>query len=458
MQAVIAGAGEVGFRVARDLITRGHDVVIIDNKGDGISRIRNLDAQVIIGNAASPKILMEKAGIAQSDLFIGVCGSDEVNLICCTIAHKLGCKTIARINNAELIEGPLDPKPMDILGIDYYVNPDKLALNRIWQIVDRPQLMTNLDQFSAKDLHIMEARIDESSPIVGRALVDVDMPAKARIVLISRESGVSIANPDEIILPRDRLMIIIHHIDDVWNQLSKSIGNLSEITGEKKVKKIFVAGTSRLATSFANQVAEKNLENPNIELFLVEEDKSRADEVSGTLPDSVTILNGSSTDRDFLREEGFGNADLFISATEREDLNVLSCLMAKQEGAKRTAALVYQTELEYVVQNTGVDIIVNPRRLTVSAIINQATKTTETTGLEHFYGEDAVIREVLVKHNDHIGKPISNLNLPKQSLLAVIKRKENIIFPDDRDTLKEGDKLLIFTLKNNLKEVESLFT
>ena len=97
MQAVIAGAGEVGFRVARDLITRGHDVVIIDNQGDGISRISNLDAQIIKGNAASPKILMEKAGIAQSDLFIGVCGSDEVNLICCTVAHKLGCKTIARI-------------------------------------------------------------------------------------------------------------------------------------------------------------------------------------------------------------------------------------------------------------------------------------------------------------------------------------------------------------------------
>ena len=139
-------------------------------------------------------------------------------------------------------------------------------------------------------------------------------------------------------------------------------------------------------------------------------------------------------------------------------MNVLSCLMAKQEGAKRTAALVYQTELEYVVQNTGVDIIINPRRLTVSAILNQATKTTETTGLEHFYGEDAVIREVSIKHKDHFGKSISNLNLPKQSLVAVIKRKDNIIFPDDRDTLKEDDKLLLFTLKNNLKEVESIFT
>ena len=457
MQVVIAGGGEVGFRVARDLITRGHDVVIIDNQGDGISRIRNLDAQIIKGNAASPKILMEKAGIAQSDLFIGVCGSDEVNLICCTIAHKLGCKTIARIKNTEFIEGPLDPNPMDILGIDYYVNPEKLALNRIWQIVDRPQLMTSLDQFSTKDLHIMEARIDESSPIVGRALIDVDMPANTKIVLISRDSGVIIANPVEVLLPRDRLMIIINHVDDVWNKLSKSIGNLNEITSEKKVKKIFMAGTSRLAISFANQVVEKNLGTPNIELFLVEENKTAAEEASSNLPDSVTVLNGSPTDRDFLREEGFGNADLFISATEREDLNVLSCLMAKQEGAKRTAAVVYQTELEYVVQNTGIDVIVNPRRLTVSAIINQATKTTETTGLEHFYGEDAVIREVLVKHNDHIEKPISNLNLPKQSLVAVIKRKENIIFPDDKDTLKEGDKLLIFTLKNNLKEVESIF-
>ena len=167
---------------------------------------------------------------------------------------------------------------------------------------------------------------------------------------------------------------------------------------------------------------------------------------------------GSSTDRHFLREEGIRYEDLFVAATDREDLNVLSCLLAKKEGAKRTVALVYQTELEYVVQDTGIDTLINPKRVTVNAIVNRATSTDEIEGMEELEGGDASVREFLIKNkNGKTGKKLSDLKLPDDTLIAMINREGEAIFPDLESSLEENDHVLVFTLKTKLPEVENFF-
>ena len=160
----------------------------------------------------------------------------------------------------------------------------------------------------------------------------------------------------------------------------------------------------------------------------------------------------------FLREEGIRHEDLFVAATEREDLNMLSCLLAKREGARRTVALVYQTELEHVVQNTGVDTLINPKRVAVSAILNRATATEEIEALEVLQGGEAAIREFLVKANNGlVGKAIAKLGLPEGSLAALINRDGEPLFPDEDEVLQGGDHLLVFTLKERLPALEKLF-
>ena len=139
------------------------------------------------------------------------------------------------------------------------------------------------------------------------------------------------------------------------------------------------SGTSRIALRLAEQVHKRY---KDVDIYIAEPDKEMAEMASEYLPESVRVLVGSSTDRHFLREEGIRYDDLFVAATDREDLNVLSCLLAKKEGAKRTVALVYQTELEYVVQDTGIDTLINPKRVTVNAIVNRATSTDEIEGME----------------------------------------------------------------------------
>ncbi len=453
MRVLIVGAGEVGFRVGRDLVFRGHEVTMVDSDSAAVKRAQTLDAQVFQGNAASAKLLVDEASLKNTDLFIAVTGQDVVNLASCSIAKREGCATIARINNPDLTEMPENYSPQELFGVDAYVSPDELAMHRIWQILSRPAL-TQLDHFSVGKLRILEVRLSDSSPSVGRPLGNITLPPHCRIVLIAREEGVKIPDNNDILMPRDRILILLSEYSEL-DDLSDALGIPKEVTDERNVERIMIAGTSRIAIRLAEQISK---EYSDLEIYIAEPDKKMADLASAELPENVRVLVGSSTDRHFLREEGIRYEDLFIAATDREDLNVLSCLLAKKEGAKRTVALVYQTELEYVVQDTGIDTLINPKRVTVNAIVNRATSTDEIEGLEELEGGDASVREFLIKSgNGKTGKKISDLNLPDDTLIAMINRDGDAIFPDSDSILEEKDHVLVFTLKNKLPEVENFF-
>jgi trk system potassium uptake protein TrkA len=285
-------------------------------------------------------------------------------------------------------------------------------------------------------------------------LDSIELPPHCRIVLISRDEGVLIPQSEEVLLPRDRLLVLLSDVHEL-EELSESLGAPKEVTGEGNVKRLMIAGSTQVALRLAEQVAQRY---DAVQIYLAEPDRARAERASERLPAEVTVLVGSPTDRHFLREEGIRHEDLFVAATEREDLNMLSCLLAKREGARRTVALVYQTELEHVVQNTGVDTLINPKRVAVSAILNRATATEEIEALEVLQGGEAAIREFLVKDgNGLVGKAISRLGLPEGCLAALINRDGEPLFPDEDEVLQRGDHLLVFTLKERLPALEKLF-
>jgi len=213
MRVLIAGAGEVGFRVARDLVYRGHEVTVVDSSSTAVKRAQTLDVQVFQGSAASAKLLFEEASIEEADLFIGVTGNDIVNIAGCSIAKKTGCKTIARINNPDLTEMPEGHELQQLFGVDAYVSPDELAMHRIWQILSRPAL-TRLEHFSVGKLRILEVRLSDSSPSIGRPLGNINLPPHCRIVLIAREEGVIIPRDNDTLMPRDRILILLSEYSD----------------------------------------------------------------------------------------------------------------------------------------------------------------------------------------------------------------------------------------------------
>lgn len=454
MRVVIAGAGEVGFRVARDLINRDHQVTLIDRDPGRVRHAQSLDAQVLEGHAASARVLIDEAELPGSDLFIAVTGRDEVNIIGCTLAEALGCRTMARINNPVLTASPADHDHLEILGLHTVISPDELAMRRIWQILSRPSL-TRLDNFKIKQLRILEVKLDEGSPAVGRSVENLSLPPHCRVVLVSRRDGVTIPRPTEVLLPRDRLLVLLIDAREL-EELSEVLGSPREVTNEAHIKRLMIAGSTRVALQLAERVARRYRD---VEIYLVEPDRERAEVVSAELPDKVTVLHGSPTDRHFLREEGVRHDDLFVGATAQEELNVLSCLLAKREGAKRTAALIHQPELEYVVQDTGIDALINPRMVTVNAIINRATATEDVAGLEQLRGDMAAVREFLIRDSCKLlGKTVAKLGLPRQALVALITRNGKSFFPEADEKLAADDRLLVFTLRQLLPEVERRFS
>ena len=231
MRVLIAGAGEVGFRVARDLVYRGHEVTLVDSDPAAVKRAQTLDAQVFQGNAASPRLLFDEASLEEADVFIGVTGKDEVNILGCTLAKQAGCNTIARINNPAFTDLPSEQNHQQIFGVDAYVSPDELAMHRIWQILSRPAL-TRLEHFSVGKLRILEVRLSDSSPSVGRPLGNISMPPHCRIVLIAREEGVIIPTSSDTLMPRDRILVLLSEYSEL-EALSDALGIPKEITGER---------------------------------------------------------------------------------------------------------------------------------------------------------------------------------------------------------------------------------
>ena len=359
------------------------------------------------------------------------------------------------MNNPEIIDLPADYDHQQLFGVDAFVSPDELSMHRIWQILSRPAL-TRLEHFSIGKLRILEIRLNDSSPSVGRPLSNIKLPPHCRIALIAREEGVTIPSEQDILMPRDRILILLSENSEL-EELSDSLGIPKEITSERNIKRLMIAGTSRIALNLAKQVHEDS-RYKDVEVYVTEPDPLLAEKASSVLPENVRVLVGSSTDRHFLREEGIRYEDLFVAATDREDWNVLSCLLAKKEGAKRTVALVYQTELEYVVQDTGIDTLINPKRVTVNAIVNRATSTDKIEGMEELEGGEASVREFFIKKNSkNVGIPINKLGVPNKTLIAMVNRNGEALFPDDEFIFNEGDHVLVFTLKGKLPEVEKFF-
>ncbi len=453
MQVVIAGSGEVGYRVARDLGNRGHGVTVIEADSSACQRARELDVQVVQGNAAVPQVLVEEANLANTDLFIGVTGRDEINLLCCSVAAAFKVRTIARLNNLDYVARPTSLEQFTVFGVDAALCPDDLAARRIWHLLSRPSL-TNLEIFEKERIRVFESRISERSPVVGQSLRDVNFPESVVPVALYRGESVIIPTPDEVLLPRDRLLSLMTRMEAI-PQLMERMGQPHELTLEGSTDKVMIAGASTVGLEVARRLAKRY---KKLEIMVIEEDETLCTKAADSLPNRVLILNGSPTDRKFIEDEGIRNVSHFVAVTNNEELNVVAALMAKREGAKRTVALTYKPELEYALEDTSIDVLVNPLMSTYSAILNHATSTDDGAAFEALHTGEAVARVLPVREGSSlIGRPIKKIKFPRHTIMGALLREGKGVIIDRAQPIHEGDRGVLFCLQRALPEVERLF-
>ena len=397
---VIVGAGEVGFYIATILSQEGHDVAIVDRDLEPYQRVaEQLDVLAIRGNGASRRVL-EQVNMSRADLLIAVTDSDEVNMIACMAAKKGGvAQTIARVRNPDYIED-FQTLSTGFTGVDHVIQPEAAVADEVAKLAAIPGVL-DVETFAGGRVWVLEAQVSSHAPCAGVPLRDLGLPEGVVITSILRGAKTTIPRGDTVIETGDRVFLA--------GRPEVAARAVSLLTGETEPpKRAILLGCGEIGMGIALA-----LEKQRIKLTVFEKDSVRAAEAAGMLRRSL-VLQDEGIDEKILAEEGVAATDLFISATGDDRLNIISALMAKHMGAKRTIAIVERGEFSRVVESVGVDVAISPRRITASAVLRfvRAGEVMSAAVLEKSAGE--VLEFVLSGTSRVCGPPLAEVSLPSR--------------------------------------------
>lgn len=446
MKIIIIGAGEVGFHLAKVLSQDGHEIVVIDKDPERAERANeHLDVMVLEGTSTSPSLLM-KAGAAESDLLIGVTSSDEVNLVACTMARQLGTKrTLARVSNPELISEDTKFSPKQ-WGIDLTIYPDGIAAEEIVRLIKRSSA-TDVLEFAEGKVQLLGIRLDAESPIINRKLRDVVRDFENitfRSVAITRGPQTIIPTGEDVLKRGDQVYVIskTEHVPEMLKLAGKQ---------DKPIRNIMILGGEKIGRRIAQQLEE------DINVKLIESNKDRAFQLADELKKTL-VIQGEGKDIDLLVQEGLIDMDAYIAATNDEETNIISCLMAKHLGVSKTIALIENQDYLPLAGSIGLDTAVNKKLSAANAIL-KFVRRGEIVSVAALHGADAEVIELVAQAGSEITKkPLQDVDFPKDALIGCVIHDGSFTIPVGKTRVSADDRVVIFTLPRAVKNVEKLFT
>jgi trk system potassium uptake protein TrkA len=442
MRTVIIGAGEVGLNTARMLSEEGHDVVLVERDETLVERVsEQLDALVVHGNGASPKLLLE-AGIKNSDLLVAASSSDEVNIIACLSAKARGvARTVARIHNPDYYDAH-ETFAREMLGIDFAIHTEEMAAEEIKAALLVPGAI-NVDTFAEDSIEVAEVIVNEGSPAAGRALKDVRLPGQSLIVGVVRRGEALVPRGDTVLELRDHVLLISgrRRIAEVVKAVATDTAPVKEVT-------IYGGGRIGLRLALA-------LEGVGISVRVIERDEARARYVASRLRRGF-VLHDEGISRDFLLQERVDRTDAFVAVTGDDRANLLAAMYARQLGARTTIAGVSRGEFAPLADALGVDLTISPRMLAAEAILRFVRKgeVIDVALLE----SGAEMIELRVPETCRVaGRPLASVGFPSGAIVGALLRDGDVIIPTGKEVLRPGDDAVVFTVEDAIDEVERLF-
>ncbi|MFP4024889.1 MAG: Trk system potassium transporter TrkA [Thiohalospira sp.] len=445
MKIIIAGAGEVGTHLAKMLSAENHDITVIDPVEENLKNIDStLDLMTITGSAISIEVLKE-AKIKKADLFIAVASSEEANITAAMIAKMLGAKkTIARVDNNEYIE-PENITHFTNLGIDYLIYPERIAAREVVNLLGQAEISESVD-FSGGKLSLYVLKLGENAPVIDQTLIDVikdNLEIEFRAVAITRNG--------ETIIPRGHDYFQVN--DLVYVVTNKSgIRDVLKYSGKKKldIKDVMILGGSRIGKRTA-----KSLEG-RFNIKLIEIDKEKSAMLADYLTNAL-VINGDGRNIDLLVEEGLPTMDTFIAVTGNSEVNILSCMLAKRMGVKKTIAEVENIDYIDLADNVGIDTIINKKLITASRIF-KFTMIAEVESMKCLTGSDAEVLEFVAKQGSKITKGrLRDIEFPKDAIVGGIIRDDKGIIAKGDTHIKADDRVVVFALPSAVKKLDNFF-
>ncbi|WP_318309765.1 Trk system potassium transporter TrkA [Flagellimonas crocea] len=448
MRIIIAGAGEVGFHLAKLLSYESQDITLIDTDKERLSYADNhLDIRVLRGDATSIQVLQD-AQVDDSDLVIGVTASETTNLTLCVLAKQLGCKrTMARISNTEFMDNR-DIIKFDQLGIDELISPERLAAMEI-QLMLNQSAFNDTYQFEEGLLTMFGVILPKTAPFVGKMVKEAAriFPELNFMPIALQRTGTQytlIPRGDTVFKEGDQVYFITS---------DKGVEELYKLSGMQKqeIKNVMILGGSKVGYKTA-----RDLCNKKFNVKLIEKNKEKAFDIADELPHAL-VINGDGRNVELLDEENLESMDAFIAVTGNSETNIMSCLVAKSKKIKKTIALVENMDYFQLSHSIGVDTLINKKLLAANSIFRYIRKG-EVLALTRLNNLNAEILEFEVKASSLVnGEIIRELNFPREaSIGGVIRNGEGIIALGDF-RIAEGDKVVVCCLPKAIPRIEKLF-
>lgn len=451
MKIIVCGCGKIGSTIIASLAAEGHDVVALDNDADVISEMTNIyDVMGVCGNGADCETL-DDAGVSKTELFIAVTNSDEVNMLACFLAKRMGAGyTIARIRNPEYNDSSLDFMKRE-LGLSLSINPELLAARELFDVLNMPSAV-KVETFSGRSFEMVELKLKDDSPLVGLVLKEMREKYKTRVLIcvVQRGDEVYIPGGDFVLQSGDKIGLTAS--PDEIQKFLRQIGLL-----QKKAKSVMIMGGGKTAYYLA-----KMLEAGGSDVKVIEIDEKNAEALTEDLPNSV-IIHGDGAQQELLLEEGLRSTDAFVTLTGMDEQNILISIYAMSQDVPKVIAKVNRDELSEMAEKLGLDCIVSPRKIISDVLVQyaRALENSQGTSVETLYKlmdgrVEALEFRVRQSVEGLTDIPLKNLQRKTGILIAGIIRGRRTIVPGGEDCILSGDRVIVLAANQRLSDLADI--
>ena len=448
LNIIIVGCGVVGTALVEQLVLENHDITVVDTSPQKVQKITDMyDVMGVVGNGASFSV-QKDAGIIDADLIIAVTDSDELNLLCCTVASRVGhCATIAKVRNPEYSHELNHIK--DKLGLAMIVNPEYEASREIYKILCLPTAL-EVTSFAHGKADLVKIRIPNGNILDGMTLAQLGKSTNDVLICgVERDKQIYIPTGDFELKAGDMISFVAP---------AKKVSDFFKHIGFKTNK---VKNTMIIGGGDAGYYLAKRLSDNGIDVCLIDKDKERCEEIATLLP-KVVVINGNGVDEDLLTEEGIQSAESFVTLTGSDEENILLTVHAKQFSNAKLVTKINKIRFKDAINNLDIGSVIYPRYITSEAIIayvraKNASKGSNVETLYHLFDHRVEAVEFKIdKESKVTNTPIMKLKLKDNLLICFIFRRGKVIIPSGQDCILPGDSVMIVTTHTGFNDISNI--
>ncbi len=449
MNIIIVGCGKVGLALTGRLSEEGHNITVIDINADKANHTsEEYDVMGITGNGSSISTLME-AGMENTDVFIAVTGSDELNLLCCMLAKKAGrCRAVARVRNPMYIhEFEFIKQQLEISTI---INPELSTANEISKLLRFP-VANKIDTFADGRVQLIKFELESTHGLSGITVREISEKMEKDVLICAVEHGHDVIIPDGSFVPQNGDIITLVASPQSAKRFFEKLN-----VKTKPVRNVIIVGGGTIAYYLT-----KELLKHGIDVKLIDNNFKRCEELSEMLPEA-NILCGDGTDRQFLLNEGITTAEAVVTLTNIDEENIILSLFSRKHSRAKVVTKINRLEYDDILEGLDVGSVIYPKYLTCDYIMQyvRALKSNSGSNIKTLYRilDDRVeaLEFTVLKESEITKKPLSQLKLKRNLLICCITRDNKIIIPRGNDSIKVGDSVVVVSFERGLHDITDI--